>query len=421
LGSVHWSPDGQRLAYLRWERTPERYQASIENSDLKGASRTVIVPDTDLWLEGFCWLPDGRIVYSRRESPRSDDGNLWQIGIDGQSGTPIGRPKRITQWAGSYLESLSASADGKRLTFRKITDQVQVYLGELAAGGTRMNAPRRLTNDEISDVPSAWTPDSKAVLFESYRNGTLSIFKQGISEATAEPVVTGPQHNTGGPLVSADGAWILYREFPKDLIFGPSASIPLMRVPMSGGVPQLVLETRNLRSGGCASAPASLCVLLEASQDEKQQTLTAFDPLKGRGKVLRTIEQGPSTFYQVASVGALSPDGSTFPISRPGEAEIHIRLLSLSGGPDREITVKGWPNLVWDSLHWSPDGKGLYLGSVSPQSKTLLYVDLKGNAKVLWQFKGAGGRIWGIPSPDDHYLAILGNVINSKVWMLEGF
>jgi eukaryotic-like serine/threonine-protein kinase len=423
LGSVQWSPDGQRLAYLRWERTPERYQASIETSDLKGASRTVIVPDTNVSLDGFCWLPNGRIVYSRQESRGSDDGNLWQISIDDHSGTPTDKPKRVTQWAGSWLWGLSASTDGRRLTFRKTTYQAQVYVGELAAGGTRMNAPRRLTNDEASDMPSAWTPDSKAVLFQSIRSGTLGIFKQGISQETAQPVVTGPQHKTGAPTVSPDGAWILYREFPKDLIFGPSASIPLMRIPMSGGVPQLVLETRNLRRLTCASA-ASVCVLLEASQDEKQRTLTAFDPLKGRGKVLRTIEQGPSTFNETAAVGlALSPDGSTFAISRPGEAEIHIRLLSLSGGSDREITVKGWPNLAWRSLSWSPDGNGLYLGSVLPQGKTLLYVDPKGNAWVLWQFKGSGGlgNFWGVPSPDGRYLAICGDVIDSNVWMLEGF
>jgi hypothetical protein len=157
-------------------------------------------------------------------------------------------------------------------------------------------------------------------------------------------------------------------------------------------------------------------VVSEASQDEKQFTLTAFDALKGRGSVLRTIRKDPNVYF--AGTG-LSPAGTMFAISKSGEAEIHIRLLSLSGGSDSEVTVKGWPNLT--GLDWSYDGKGLYLGSVSPQSKTLLYVDLKGNARVLWQFKGAGGQVWGFPSPDGRYLAILGSVKNSNVWMLEGF
>ena len=120
---------------------------SIETCDLKGANRTVVV-SADLWLNDFCWLPEGRIVYARQDPLNSSDDNLWQIGIDNHAGTPTGKPKRITQWAGSYLRGLSASADGKRLVLLKQTNQAQVYLGELAAGGTRMKPPRRLTNDE---------------------------------------------------------------------------------------------------------------------------------------------------------------------------------------------------------------------------------------------------------------------------------
>jgi serine/threonine protein kinase/Tol biopolymer transport system component len=408
---LHWSPDGQRLAYIRLQRTPETY--SIETCDLKGASRTVVVPGSDLSLGDLCWLPDGRMVYSRQESPGSNDFNLWQIGINGQAGAPTGKPKRVTQWEGSSIGQLSATADGKRLTFLKTTSQLQVYVGELAAGGTRMNPPRRLTNDEANNFATAWTPDSKAVLFASQSSGPWGIFKQGISQDTAEPVVTGPQ-NASGPRLSADGAWILYLEFPKTV--GPSTATRLMRIPVGGGAPQLVLETRNNRDYRCARAPVSICVVAEASLDEKQLTLTAFDPLKGRGKVLRTIQKEPTTDFTGTD---LSPDGTTFAISRAGEAEIHIRLLSLSGGADREFTVKGWPNLT--RLDWSPDGKGLYVGSVSPQNRTILFVDLQGNAKVVWQHKATWGQIWGVPSPDGHYLAILGSVTNSNVWMLEGF
>jgi Tol biopolymer transport system component len=155
-------------------------------------------------------------------------------------------------------------------------------------------------------------------------------------------------------------------------------------------------------------------VLVQPSEDQKQLTLSAFDPLKGMGKVLRTIAKDS----KASCPWGLSPDGSTLAISNAFEAEIHIRLLSLSGGSDREIMVKGWPNVT--GLDWSPDGKGLYCGSTSLQSRTLLYVDLKGNARVLWQFKGTGA-IWGIPSPDGRYVAIRGLVSNSNIWMLEGF
>jgi hypothetical protein len=116
--------------------------------------------------------------------------------------------------------------------------------------------------------------------------------------------------------------------------------------------------------------------------------------------------------------GAISPDGNYLAYS--DLAGIHICLLSLSGGSDSEITVKGWPNIV--GLNWLPDGKGFYVGSVSPQ-RTILNVDLKGNAEVLWQHKGIGlgDPIWGIPSPDGRHLAIEASASNSNVWMFEGF
>jgi Tol biopolymer transport system component len=273
-----------------------------------------------------------------------------------------------------------------------------------------MKPPRRLTNDEANEEPTAWTPDSKAVLFQSDRNGALGIFRQGISQDTAEPVVSGSR-GADDPRLSGDAAWILYQEAPNT---GPSTPVALLRIPVNGGAPQRVLEMRNDSDYHCARAPASLCVLREVSRDEKQLTLTAFDPLKGRGKVLRTIQKSPADFFG----GTLSPDGTTFAISKAWEAEIHIRLLSLSGGSDRGIMLRGWPNV--SGLDWAPDGRAFYVGSGSPQGETLLYADLKGNAKVLWQFKGAFGT-WGVPSPDGRYLAIRGLASNSNVWMLEGF
>jgi len=416
FGRVHWSPEGQRLAYVGRDSSGGATQAALETCDLKGAEKTVVVSELPVnHYADFCWLADGRIVYSRQESTGSTDDNLWQVGVDPHSGRPTGKPKRMTHWAGSEIEELRASADGKRLTLQKTTYRGQVYVGQLTAGGIRMNPPQRLTNDEAWDSPTAWTSDSKAVLFSSNHNGAWGIFKQAIGQDTAEPVVTGPQ-DAVGPRLSADGAWILYGEVPRSQGSSYTAG-RLMRVPVGGGVPQFVLEWKNGIYPECARAPASLCVFAEESQDRRRFTLTAFDPLKGRGRVLRTIEKDPTTQFPGM---ALFPDGTTLAISRALEPEIHIRLLSLSGGPDREITVKGWPNNT--GLDWAPSGKGFYCGSMSPQGNTLLYVDLEGNARVLWQQKGGVGMwIWGVPSPDGRYLAIGAEVTNSNVWMLEGF
>jgi serine/threonine protein kinase len=410
---VRWSTDGHRLAYIRNLNSLDRLQSSMETCDLKGANRTVVVPaDRDLCLVDFHWFPEGRIVYGWKK-PSGSDSYLSQVAIDNHAGTPNGKPKRITQWAGSDVRGLSASADGKRLVLQKRTHQFQVYLGELAAGGTRMKPPQRLTNNEANEWPTAWTADSKAMWIASNRNGTYGIYKQGISQQTSEPIITGLPDIPFFRL-SADAAWILFVDPPRTAA-NPPPPERLMRIPASGGVPQLMLEIRNLVDFRCAPSPASLCVISEMSPDKKHLMITAFDPVKGRGRVLRTIDDDSPHPYG----SALSPDGSTLAVSHPEEPRILIRLLSLSGGSDREITVKGWSHIT--SLDWSPDGKGLHCVSVSPQGSTLLYVDMRGNARVLWQYKGGSGPIWSVPSPDGRYLAILAHVNNENVWMVEGF
>ena len=129
-----------------------------------------------------------------------------------------------------------------------------------------MNPPRRLTSSEAIDFASAWTADSKSVLFQSNRNGTWGIFKQGINQETSEPVFLGPQ-DASYPRLSADGAWILYVESPRTQA-NPAPPQRLMRISVSGGVPELVLETPRWDGFACARAPASLASLSNRARIE---------------------------------------------------------------------------------------------------------------------------------------------------------
>ena len=120
------------------------------------------------------------------------------------------------------------------------------------------------------------------------------IFKQGISQETAEPVVTGPQRRRL-PRLSPDGAWILFVEIPKTAA-GPSTPAPPDAHPCERWSASVSAGDRNWLDH-CALAPRKPLRNPESSQDEKQLMVTAFDPLKGRGKVLRTIEKDPASYY----------------------------------------------------------------------------------------------------------------------------
>jgi hypothetical protein len=130
---VLWQPSGQGIAYLKATDGDN----SIETRDLQGKSRTVIWTDPN--LQDFCFLRDGRVVFSQtRGSYEAADADLWQIKIDLSTGKPRAKPVQLTTWPSSNLNSLSATADGSHLVFLKASYQSQVYVGELEDGGTRL-------------------------------------------------------------------------------------------------------------------------------------------------------------------------------------------------------------------------------------------------------------------------------------------
>jgi len=245
-------------------------------------------------------------------------------------------------------------------------------------------------------------PDSKALLFLSNRNGSLGIFKQALDEELAEPVVV-TQEDIWLTRVSSDGSWILYMS---------QANGRLMRVPISGGAPQLVLEAKGTWNFDCARAPSKLCMIVEGSVDHKEATFTSFDPVRGRGRELFRLPLQHATSFQ----SALAPDGSGVTVLEvPGGKS--IQLFSITGQHERDINLKGWSGLGVD---WDLGGNALIVPANSAKEASLLRVDLAGNVQVLWTQKGSNG-LWGLPSPDGRYLAILDWVTNRNIWMAENF
>jgi Tol biopolymer transport system component len=412
--AVRWSPDSQRLAYMRNRLTQARYEISIETCTLKGTELTVVVADP--LLRGFCWAPQGCVIYARVDSVSTDSGNLWKIPLNSRSGKAEGGPTRLTNWAGFYVDGLAVSTDGKRMTYIRSTAQIQVYVGELDAGGTSLKSPRRLTLDEQGYFSiGGWTRDGERILFSSNRSGSNAIYKQAIDGGPAQVVVSSsPGSFVDEARVSPDGSWLLYTVNQEEDY--TSILFRIMRMPIDGGPSQFVLEGKNSPNPWflCTMAPATFCAVGELSQDRKLLTITSFDPLKGRGRILKTIETDPAASYD----WRLSPDGSRLAFTRRGEREAHIRLFSLAGGKDQEITVKGWGNL--QATGYSADGKAFYSSSTSPEAATLLRIDMEGRVRVLWRQKGPS-VIWGVPSPDGQHLAIPALFPNSNLWMVEDF
>jgi Tol biopolymer transport system component/DNA-binding winged helix-turn-helix (wHTH) protein len=405
-----WSADGKRVAFLR--AAYRGADPQIEILDLANNQHTVVLTNTRLG-PALAWLND-RIFYALREAPPSQtETNVWSLTVDSRTGKPLGAPTRITSSVGG-VQSLSLSSDGKRLAYVKEGWQPDVYVARVEANGYRLSTPRRLTLDDRQDFPWAWTRDSKQVLFGSDRDGAFHIFRQSPEQTTPELLVGGSEQSML-PRLTPDGTQIVYLQFRQ--AFDSSGPIRMMRIPASGGPPQLVLESPGITNQQCARLPSTLCLYSEV--EGKRLIWFRFDPLRGKGEEVAHIDDDLPYFYN----WTLSPDGSVLAMAKKMDISVQpeIRLLALKERKDKERIVKlqGWSAIT--ALDWAGDGKTLWVSaSTTTGTNALLNVDLQGRARpVLQQTKMFVG--WGIPSPDGRSLALWQASGRSNVWMVENF
>jgi len=399
-GYYRWSPSSQRIAYIR---NPE---GSIESRDLKGGPPTIILPPTGSRVKDIVWLPDGRIIYSLKELAASGDTcNLWELQVNERSGLPQTSPRRLTNWAGSCVENLSASADGKRLAFEQWTGHASVYVADLLENGKRITTPRRLTLGENWNVPSAWTADSKAIVFNSRFNGQMEMLEQYLGDKSPKPILTGLTSISDRAPLSPDGRWFIY------VVNATSSQPPqVMRVSAAGGTPQVVLTGVNY-GVRCAKPPTSLCVMAERSRFDAPIIFSEFDPLKGRGREIQRVATQDSEY-----AWDLSPDATRIAVLESLTGKISV--LSLAGKPPIGIIAENIKTSTF--VDWASDGQGLFVSQPTSRGFALLYLDLHGKTKTLWEQEGSLG-ISALPSPDGRHIAIRGWNASSNIWMLENF
>ena len=401
-----WSPDGRWIAYVKFKGT-NSYEFSIELLNLEQGTKKVVLSDPHLEMWVLSWLPDGRLIYGMDEPPPSkNSSNLWAARLDLSKGSFIGTAARITTGDGFAVKP-SVTADSKHLVFSRVKPQAEVYISEFSAKGPRLSTLRQLTFDEADDFPFDWTSDNKAVLFISDRTGTPNIFRQRIDATSAEMLVIDQEKKSPICRLTPDGSQILYSVpvNPSDNL-GP---VRLMRAPINGGPPHIVLEAPAIGNFECSHAPATICAF--SQEEPKELVISVFDPVIGEPHKIATLE---------ADWGwGLSPDGKAIAASTFGATKNRIRLLSLSGQPPRELTVKNWSG--FNSLDWAADSKGFFISS-NPAGlrQSLLYVDLAGNAHQIWQVNHVWPT-WAIPSRNGKYLAIPAPTIEGNVWMAEHF
>ncbi len=418
FGQLAWAPQGNRFIYAR---TRTRYytmrsgaDAQIEIFDLHDRTTTVVQYEKDRGLPrggaAVAWLPDGRLVYPRREPrPNQQDTNLWWVRLDPRTSQPIGNPTRLTSGHGIAVQ-LSITADGKRMTLRKHAPQDDIFIANIRKN-SELSPPQRLTLDERLDYAMAWTADSKAVVFYSNRNGPFHVFKQDINSAQPVLLAGGPD-DLYAPRMTPDQSAVLYivRARPN----GTTDEAQLMRIPVDGGVSQPVLKASGLWDAECARAPSDLCIY--STIRGGVQVFHKFNPENGKQTEFPPAKPIGNNFNWI-----LAPDGLHAAWATPPDAtgQISIRILTMSNGSTRDVAVPGWADLY--GVDWAADSRSVWVAARnSAGSSAILHVSTSGKVIRVFDFKHQN-LDWTIPSPDGRQLAIVLEVNRSNVSVIENF
>jgi len=420
---LHFSPDGKRVSY--------KYDGEIRTSDLAGGSVVTVVPSSETRKTGeSILLPDGRYLYfdqcKNRALMRPDTAcNYWITRVDSRRGGFIEQPRRLTNWFGLAVSNPNITSDGKRVVFRLWSAKSLGYLVDLDASGRRVLASGRFPMQEGGeDSITSWTADGRNAIVGLNRFDHYSVRMQPLDSETQTPIVTSA---FGGLLessaVSPDGKWLILLVFP--FAGDPTAdtNVRLMRVPLTGGIPELIFTMREGSSVFCARLPATSCAVAEESLDRRTTIVTAFDPVAGRGAELARFDLNrqqdlnslaDNQFIDNLLPCDISSDGTRLAAIRGKDGPIEIQ--SLRGQPAFLIPGTNLHNIR--EIRWTADGKGLIVSTGGEYERQIVRVDFRGNTDVLWKCYRA---CYGIPSPDGRRLGIVSRSANANMWMMENF
>jgi hypothetical protein len=340
--------------------------------------------------------------------------------LDLRTGERLEKARRLTNWPNLCVGSGGVTRDGKRLAFLGFSGSGTSYIADLDARGTRIHDVRHFVLDEGDAAASDWSPDSKWVLVYVGRGDHYDLYRQSVADDVQAPIATSI---TGGlvedALFSPDQKWILALVWP--VPGGPTAENPdvahrLVRIPATGGKPELIFEPVRPGPMSCARFPSPLCVIPEQTHDGKQMIVTAFDPVTGRGPELARFDLTEELHLQQDNlICALSPDGTHLAISRGRSGP--IETYSLRDHSKRILHAKGLGQLLF--ISWAPDGSGFFVTRRVQSGSELLHLDFRGDTKSLR--KCLGRACFATVSPDSRHLAFYDAQQKNNMWLMENF
>ena len=407
IGPFSWSPDGQRMGFVRGGADGD-IGFSI---DMRGGPPIPNASDEEMNdRPGSLLLPHNRAIYSLYERGVQDTCNFWIVDVDPKNLEPVGGMHRLTNWTGFCMDPTSTTSDGRKIAFLKWTSSRTVYLADLNAARDRVSTSRHFTLEEAASSPVGWLADGKTLVLWSARDGEPALFRQDIHDDKAQKIASVPR-GTQDPVLTGDGKWVLAWEGrADDDASSGKRDHKLMRIPVEGGKPEWIGTMNAGAQISCVQASPTPCIVAEPTQDRVHMVLSLFDPIRGKGAEITRINLNADGVWNAD----ISADGTRVAFVCGASAPIGIFSLR-----DNSLSWVLTPSLfLKQSLRWDREGRRLYVTNGVKGGSELFSVEMSGAIRKLWHNDGTFAPM-ALQSADGQHLAIQDSKLDVNMWMLE--
>jgi Tol biopolymer transport system component len=383
-----WSPDGARIAgFIRNSKTRDARLMTFDAAT--GARR----PFDATYVDGTfaAWLPDGSgILYTAVERGAFTTGNGGQIFLQPY---PSGPPRRVTSDLQDY-RNVSLTADGRTFVSVGFDADSRVSLLSTADGTERRTANERY--DGVYGV--AWLPDSSAIVYSHYLNGSNQLWQMARDGSNKRELVS--DGAVGWPAISADGRTLAFVGTRGD-------STGIWRAAIDGTSAVLL-------------APVVGAQNLKFAPDGRSLYFTAS--IGGQLTTYRLSIDG-GTPQRVAALlfrAAVSPDGTQLAgvYRRDERAPVEFAIVDTSGN-----LIKNFGNVNFatggGSIQWANDGQSVLYTTAERMN--------------IWRHPIAGGQPQKVTnfsdlvisrfalSPDGQWIALCRGVVARDAFIVSNF
>jgi eukaryotic-like serine/threonine-protein kinase len=403
-GSLDWSPDGKRIAFLSYSQG--NAQGQISTLEVASSKESPLTSFPDVVFGGLAWTPDGRGLLVNH---RSSGSPTPQIGFVSYPG---GRFHSLTNDTRGY-QALSLSADAKTMVSiqQQRSDSVSLQPmtgkaapamvpglpnqaevrgvgwdnhGDLIVTTTtsilRMSADGSRQTTLLTDPSetldfSSVCPGGGPILFSTYlREGKTSYNIWRIDADGSHPKQLSSGKADRLPLCSPDGASVYYPDF---------ATFRIMKMPIDGGSAELIQASAvpgGYMLGALNFSPDGRWMPELASvSDIAAQTSTHKIALVDVNANSQASTKYLEPRADIAVPIAITPDGKAVAYNTIENGVGNVWAQPLDGSPGHWLTTFTSDRIR--AFQFSPDGKSLAVARVHIISDVVLLRDTPATSK----------------------------------------